>query len=581
MAQQNDLSGLKWVRTLWGLEPRWTSEPDERAIEETVRNTLNISPPCKAKFLAQGAFNKLYIVESSAKDVVARVTLPIEPTWKTLSEVATLRWVAQNTSLPVPRVLAYNADRSNPIGFEWIIMEKMPGKPWADAWRDLSMPAKQDVVRQIARFCSDTFQNQMRGIGSLFPDSNSLQGIPLGALEEANLTTADTSSSGSQRTAQTLGGIDSSGVHPKFCVQKMISTSFITASASLDVPRGPFQTSRQWLTARLDLAEADYRRRLSLVQKRGSGDVSPGTDLPAAGEAEHGSPLEAIGRAKPGAAEGIHPSSQVTAEEETPGTTEAMRVATTEQVEGQGDGEDREKLHKDTNDTDHLAKYEDGNTNDIGIGELDQDEDEAGEASDDDEDTDSEEEDEEEDPEDLGNSLTIVAKLREQLDNFFPCGGPEPEPTVIFHDDLNRHNILIDEKGALAAVVDWECISALPLPVACQYPAFLQGKPNHTEPIKSQYQHDENGEVNELYWEHLEFWELTQLRRFFLDEMRKIQPRWVDIFASSQRQRDYVLAVEASDDVFMLRRLLSWLNDLESGAPDVQGLEERIDSASL
>ncbi|KAK1989175.1 hypothetical protein LZ30DRAFT_696629 [Colletotrichum cereale] len=110
------------------------------------------------------------------------------------------------------------------------------------------------------------------------------------------------------------------------------------------------------------------------------------------------------------------------------------------------------------------------------------------------------------------------------MPNFFPPGGPDIEPSAIYHDDMNRHNILVDDAGALTAVVDWECVSALPLYAACQYPPFLQGKPLEVEPVKSKYQHDENGDIVELYWEHLEDYELTQLRRLFLGEMQKLQP---------------------------------------------------------
>jgi hypothetical protein len=178
----------------------------------------------------------------------------------------------------------------------------------------------------------------------------------------------------------------------------------------------------------------------------------------------------------------------------------------------------------------------------------------------------------------LENTLIIISKLRQQLDNLFPVTLEGPEPSILFHDYLSRHNILVDENGMLSAVVDWECVSVLPVSIACKYPPFLQGKPLHFEPIKSQYE-NEKGEVADPYWEYL--YELTQLRHLFLEEMRKLQPGWVRVFESSQRQRDFVLAVEAADDPFMIRRILSWLSDLESGADNVKGLEERIDSGTL
>jgi hypothetical protein len=87
--------------------------------------------------------------------------------------------------------------------------------------------------------------------------------------------------------------------------------------------------------------------------------------------------------------------------------------------------------------------------------------------------------------------------------------------------------------------------------------------------------------VAELFWEHLDDYELTQLRRVFLAEMERLQPEWVRIFESSQRQRDFDLAVSGCSDPFLMRRIRNWLDDLEKGEEGFKGLEERIDNASL
>jgi hypothetical protein len=63
--------------------------------------------------------------------------------------------------------------------------------------------------------------------------------------------------------------------------------------------------------------------------------------------------------------------------------------------------------------------------------------------------------------------------------------------------------------------------------------------------------------------------------------MKKLQPRWVEIFESSQRQRDFDLAVTNCGDTFMIRRISNWLADMDSGVENFQGLEERIDNASM
>jgi hypothetical protein len=118
--QKEDRNGLKWVRTLWGLEPRWPVDLEETAIIKTTKNALGIRSTCSINFVAQGAFNKLYSIKFLDQEVVVRISLPIEPKWKTL------KWVHENTRLPVPRVLAYKADRLNPVGFEWITWRGWP-----------------------------------------------------------------------------------------------------------------------------------------------------------------------------------------------------------------------------------------------------------------------------------------------------------------------------------------------------------------------------------------------------------------------------------------------------------------------
>ena len=463
-----NFDGLEWVRNgIWGSEPRWTVDPDEDAIRQTAASSLDLTTAhCDIEFLAQGAFNKVYVVTfpEKEKEVIARVTLPVDPKWKTLSEVATLQWVRDNTSLPVPEILSYQADRTSAIGFEWIVMSKMPGRSLGDRWRDVTFSAKGEIVRRLAVFCSDTFRAQLRGIGNLFLDDT--------------------------------GSVPGSSAQDRdpFCVQRIVSSEFIWDShIHAQVSRGPFQSSRDWLLARLLLAEIEYHESLSRLQR-----VTP-EDEGGENEPEEG-------------------------EEKTnkPGREEK-------------DGKDRDQ---------------------------NEDEDEL---------------------EDLENTMDIISRLRRHLDDFFPPPGPdlEPERTMILHDDLSRQNTLVDDHGNLTAVVDWECISAVPLWFACQFPPVLQGKPRDEEPVKAQYQHEEDGNVVELFWEHLDDYELMQLRRVFLAEMERLQPEWVKIFESSQRQRDFDLAVSSCSDPFLIRRIRNWLDDVEKGVQGFEGLEERIDNGSL
>jgi Ser/Thr protein kinase RdoA (MazF antagonist) len=74
-----------------------------------------------------------------------------------------------------------------------------------------------------------------------------------------------------------------------------------------------------------------------------------------------------------------------------------------------------------------------------------------------------EDEDDREDAEDI---LEATRKLLSVLANVFSDeqleGGDEIE-TALYHDDLNLHNILFNKEGEITAIVDWECVSAMPM----------------------------------------------------------------------------------------------------------------------
>jgi hypothetical protein len=99
------------------------------------------------------------------------------------------------------------------------------------------------------------------------------------------------------------------------------------------------------------------------------------------------------------------------------------------------------------------------------------------------------------------------------VDEIFPPGPSDTEPSMFYHDDLYLHNILVDDSGTLTGVVDWECVSALPLWKACCYPDFLEGPIRNKRPDQARYKYESDGQPSELYWEHLMEFERTELRQ--------------------------------------------------------------------
>ena len=122
-------------------------------------------------FFSEGAFNKLYAVSVSdssdrlgAPQYIFRATSPVEPFYKTASEVATLSYIQEHTSIPVPRVIASSSTTENELGCEWILMERVPGVALTDVWSDMDLETKSRETEVIAGFL-----RQLRDIRLPFP----------------------------------------------------------------------------------------------------------------------------------------------------------------------------------------------------------------------------------------------------------------------------------------------------------------------------------------------------------------------------------------------------------------------------
>jgi Ser/Thr protein kinase RdoA (MazF antagonist) len=76
----------------------------------------------------------------------------------------------------------------------------------------------------------------------------------------------------------------------------------------------------------------------------------------------------------------------------------------------------------------------------------------------------------------------MAERLLKLLPSIFPSNTNTPELSTLFHGDLSMRNILIDDDGKITGIIDWECVSALPLWRASKPPGFLQGKERNEDP---------------------------------------------------------------------------------------------------
>ncbi|KAI1738720.1 phosphotransferase enzyme family-domain-containing protein [Xylaria scruposa] len=167
--------GVTWVNRGLCVYPTWIVEPTIESVIETLKVAIGPDHEYNVQVLHNGSLSRLYNVSFDSQAFVMRVCLPVCPRIKTEAEVATLGWVSQHTGLPVPRVRAYDSSRNNPLGYEWILLAKLEGKPLSSCWSSVTMGLKERLVKQIAAFSVSTFRQPFyEGIGSIFKtNSNS------------------------------------------------------------------------------------------------------------------------------------------------------------------------------------------------------------------------------------------------------------------------------------------------------------------------------------------------------------------------------------------------------------------------
>jgi hypothetical protein len=218
--------GLAWDDNGLGPEPRWTRDPDIRAVRLVCQRHLGIADAATDDqldvfFHADGAFNKLYRVHSPRGHFMMRVSLPVDPRNKTKGEAATLQLVHRKTDVPVPDVVAFDDSRGNEIGYEWLLMDLMPGTPAYYRWRKMSMAQKETLTVRVADFQAQLFRcgnlgKGFRGIGTLGTSADPENGIP--------------------EPGPIVSGFFFTGQRYHF-----------------PVPRGPFISSHDWLRAQLSV----------------------------------------------------------------------------------------------------------------------------------------------------------------------------------------------------------------------------------------------------------------------------------------------------------------------------------------
>lgn len=144
------------------------------------------------------------------------------------------------------------------------------------------------------------------------------------------------------------------------------------------------------------------------------------------------------------------------------------------------------------------------------------------------------------------------------------------EEFVLHHGDLNLGNILVDSDHNISGVLDWECVHTVPIWVAYASPKLLQSscEERHQVPDPDTYGEcfdDDTGAPipNELYVEHQEEYEMTQLRAFYFGEMQRVCPEWMEVYMNNKFKAAFADVVKCLGECVSAGMIDEWINRVE------------------
>ena len=127
--------------------------------------------------VAEGGFKKILpLTMDDGYEVIERILTPIAGPahYTTASEVATMEYLRTRLDIPAPKVFAWasRVGSENPVGAEYITMEKMQGESLASCWLSLSTKELAEIIEQIVDIDSRLFSAPFSGHGSLYYKEN-------------------------------------------------------------------------------------------------------------------------------------------------------------------------------------------------------------------------------------------------------------------------------------------------------------------------------------------------------------------------------------------------------------------------
>ncbi|KAH9871625.1 hypothetical protein J1614_005880 [Plenodomus biglobosus] len=128
------------------------------------------SPICTIEKMEGGFSKALLMSKEDGSEVVAKLPFSIAGPSKYLTapEAAILQYLHDHTKIPVPKLLAWNADSSNPVGAEYIIMEKAVGCQLMRKWGEMIDLSHLEFIKNLCKVEADLAAIEIPASGSLY-----------------------------------------------------------------------------------------------------------------------------------------------------------------------------------------------------------------------------------------------------------------------------------------------------------------------------------------------------------------------------------------------------------------------------
>ncbi|CAM1502466.1 Fc.00g044500.m01.CDS01 [Cosmosporella sp. VM-42] len=161
-----------------------SDEPPE--LELNIRKLMDLATETfhatctSASRLTRGSWHEIFALQFQPNDTtpheslarsgnscIARFARVKGNSAKEESEIATIRYLKQHTSIPVPEIFYQDLDPENEIGAAFVLMERMPGRHLYKTWDDLSLDDKKVALSEIATVITQFASLQFDMIGCL------------------------------------------------------------------------------------------------------------------------------------------------------------------------------------------------------------------------------------------------------------------------------------------------------------------------------------------------------------------------------------------------------------------------------